>query len=118
MLCFGRVCAFHSAVLDTILNMNTALFIRVSVVFAGWGLADIGLLLATQQLALRLVKNSKIALKEDLFSAVLRMPYQAYRAQSKEPLSILTNDTESIANNYFSSLLRSIESSGALHFRF
>lgn len=105
--CFASVAFALSIqpVLDTILNMNTALFIRVSAVFAAWGLADIGLLLATQQLALRLVKNSKIALKEDLFSAVLRMPYQAYRAQSKEPLSILTNDTESIANHYFSSLL-------------
>lgn len=105
--CFASVAFALSIqpVLDSILGGDAARFWQGAAVFAAWGLVDIALLLVVERLALRLLKSSRIALKEDLFAAVLRMPYQTYRAQSKDALSILTNDAGTIADCRFSSLL-------------
>lgn len=105
--CFASVAFALSIqpVLDSILGRDAARFWQGAAVFAAWGLADIALLLVVERLALRLLKSSKIALKEDLFAAVLRMPYQTYQAQSKDALSILTNDAGTIADCRFSALL-------------
>ena len=105
--CFASVAFALSIqpVLDSILGGDAARFWQGAAVFAAWGLADIALLLVVERLALRLLKSSRIALKEDLFAAVLRMPYQTYQAQSKDALSILTNDAGTIADCWFSALL-------------
>ena len=105
--CFASVAFALSIqpVLDSILGRDAARFWQGAAVFAAWGLTDTALLLVVERLALRLLKSSKIALKEDLFAAVLRMPYQTYQAQSKDALSILTNDAGTIADCRFSALL-------------
>ena len=110
--CFASVAFALSIqpVLDSILGRDAARFWQGAAVFAAWGLTDTALLLVVERLALRLLKSSKIALKEDLFAAVLRMPYQTYQAQSKDALSILTNG--------FPRCCRCTGSSGASCFRF
>lgn len=88
-------------VIDATLQRTS--FFAVAFSCAFWGMADLLLLLLVRRLRFALLARTKVTLKQQLCSSILFAPYQMF--ENKDCLSLLNNDTQTICDCFFASLL-------------
>lgn len=90
-------------IIDAALQAEEGAFVQAAAACGFWGIADIFLVLIVSRTKFGLLAKAKASLKQDLCRAVLSFSYQNF--EGKDFLSLLNNDTQTIADCYFASKL-------------